>query len=158
MGQGRTVPGRRDLRPRGERPPDARDRVLNDVAALDFESDLRDVRETVKARLADIAVEGGALVVKGGAPRRANPSAAGAALGQGGQRILAGIDTIRTLGTVQIPADAFLIVEGETPREHLSDVVIATVLVGFAGVNLAGLAQGRRRRRGIPTPSPPEKK
>ena len=60
-----------------------------------------------------------------------------------GPQTLIGIETVRTLATVQIPPDAYLIVEGETPREHLSDAAIAAVLVAFAGVNLAGLAKSR---------------
>ena len=46
---------------------------------------------------------------------------------------------------MQIPPDAYLIVEAETPREHLSEVAIALVLLVFASVNLAGLAKGLRR-------------
>ena len=121
-----------------------RDRIMNDVAAVDYQSELRDVRETVKARLGDLTIEAGALAVKAGA---AAPDAPGAAANR---RALVGVETVRTLATVQIPADAFLIVEAESPREHLSDAAIAAVLIGFAGVNLAGLLKSRRgavRRR-----------
>jgi hypothetical protein len=119
--------------------PATRDKLMNDLGAIDYQSDLRDVRETVKARLADVSADGGALAVRGG---------------EGGDaakpRPLVGLDTIRTLATVQIPPDALLIVEAEAPREHLSDAAIAVVLIAFASVNLVGLARswsGRPRRK-----------
>ncbi|HEY4188645.1 MAG TPA: hypothetical protein VGP07_26495 [Polyangia bacterium] len=122
-------------------PAGERDRVMNDLAAIDYQSDLRDVRETVKARLADVSVEGTALAVRAG-------DAGGPAAG--GPRALVGLDTIRTLGTVQIPPDAFLIVEAETPREHFSDAAIAVVLIAFASVNLVGLLRARTNARPKP--------
>jgi len=121
-----------------------RDRVMNDVAAVDYQSELRDVRETIKARLGDLALEGGALVVKAGA---ATPGAPDAPAGPSGPRTLTGIASVRTLATVQIPPDAYLIVEAESPRDHLSDAAIAAVLVAFAGVNFAGLARAVAARR-----------
>lgn len=119
--------------------PGTRDKLMNDLAAIDYQSDLRDVREVVKARVADLGVEAQTLTVRGGEGGEADKA-----------RPLAGLDTIRTLATVQIPPDAYLIVEGETPREHLSDAAIAVVLIAFASVNLVGLARslsaGRRPR------------
>ena len=38
-----------------------------------------------------------------------------------------------------IPDDANLLVEGETPREHLPTIFIALILVMFGTVNLIGL-------------------
>lgn len=113
--------------------PETRDKVMNDVGAIDYQSDLRDVRETVKLRLADLTLEGDTLAARAAEPATARP------------RVLAGIDTIRTLATVQIPPDAYLIVEAETPREHLSDAAIAAVLIAFASVNLSGLIRGRSK-------------
>jgi hypothetical protein len=118
--------------------PETRDKVMNDVGAIDYQSELRDVRETVKLRLSDLAIAGGALAARGTADGAAAPS--------GGARTLTNIDTIRTLATVQVPPDAYLIVEAETPRDHLSDAAIAAVLLGFAGVNLSGLLRSRRPR------------
>lgn len=129
---GRAVPGRQNWVVAVT--PATRDRLMNDLAAIDYESDLRDVRETVKARLADVGVTAGTLTVRDGAAARP----------------LEGLDSIRMLATVQIPADAYLIVEAETPRDHLADAAIAVVLIAFASVNLVGLArslsEGRRRR------------
>jgi len=119
--------------------PDTRDKVMNDLGSLDYQSDLRDVRETVKARVADLGVEGATLTVRGGEGGEAEKA-----------RPLAGLDTIRTLATVQIPPDAYLIVEAETPRDHLSDAGVAIVLIGFASVNLVGLARSLSGRRPRP--------
>jgi hypothetical protein len=128
--------------------PSDRDRLMNALGAIDYQSDLRDVRETVKARLADVTVEGTSLAV------RASDGATNGADGAK-TRLLVGLETIRTLGTVQIPADAFLIVEAETPREHFSDAAIAVVLIAFASVNLVGL--GRARATARPKTRPPAK-
>ena len=60
------------------------------------------------------------------------------------ERVLANIESVRTLASVQIPDDAYLVVEAETPREHLPEAAMAIVLVVFASVNLAGLMRGLR--------------
>jgi hypothetical protein len=56
----------------------------------------------------------------------------------GGELILrtADILAIRTLAPVRIPGDAFLLVEGDRPRDHLRTLVIVIFLIGFALVNL----------------------
>jgi len=137
--------------------PATRDKLMNDLGAIDYQSDLRDVRETVKARVADVAWGGPVLSVrvgqtegdaKAGAPN-ADDAPGGAPKAEAVKdQPLIGLDTIRTLATVQVPPDAYLIVEAETPRDHLSDAAIAVVLIGFASVNLVGLARslsaGRR--------------
>jgi len=126
--------------------PATRDKLMNDLGAIDYQSDLRDVRETVKARLADVTWDGSVPSVRAASAEATAPNA-DEAKGAGGKpapatdRALIGLDTIRTLATVQIPPDAYLIVEAETPRDHLSDAAIAVVLIGFASVNLVGLAR-----------------
>jgi hypothetical protein len=127
-----------------------RDRVLNDVAAVDYQSELRDVRETIKGRLGDLAIEAGELMIKAGATASGTSDAPS---GPSGPRALTGIVSVRTLATVQIPQDAYLIVEAESPRDHLSDAAIAAVLIAFAGVNLAGLAKVLAARRALGRPS-----
>jgi hypothetical protein len=125
-------------------PADKRDRLMDDLGAIDYQSDLREVRETVKARLADVTVEGSTLAVRAGdSLDPAAPGGTKGAEGSGKTRTLAGLATIRTLGTVQVPADAYLIVEAELPREHFSDAAIAVVLIAFASVDLVGLAKSR---------------
>ena len=100
----------------------------------------------MKVRLSDLATDGSVLSVRAGATLPAAPEAASAAPAPGGPRALTGIITVRTLATVQIPPDAFLVIEAETPREHMSDVAITLVLLVFASVNLVGLVKGLRRR------------
>jgi hypothetical protein len=43
------------------------------------------------------------------------------------------------MAPVVIPDDAYLLVEGDRPREHAPTVVIALILVMFGAVNLVGL-------------------
>jgi len=116
--------------------PATRDKLMNELGAIDYQSDLRDVRETVKARVADLAVDGQTLTARGTEGADADKA-----------RPLLGLDTVRTLATVQIPPDAYLVVEAETPRDHLSDAGVAVVLIGFASVNIVGLARSLSRRR-----------
>jgi hypothetical protein len=92
------------------------------------------VRDTVKVRLGDLEVEGAGAAAGDRLAVRGTP-----------RRVLDNVATIRTLAMVQIPEDAYLIVEGETPGEHTVDVAIALVLLVFASVNLVGLAKGLRR-------------
>jgi hypothetical protein len=121
-------------------PSGRRDALLGAIAVLDPEMDIRAVRETVKVRLGDLTVAAdtppGSLVAK--------DTAGLGAVAPDTARVLAHIDTVRTLATVQIPDDAFLIVEAEKPREHLPEAAVAVVLVVFASVNLAGLMKGLR--------------
>jgi hypothetical protein len=118
-------------------PQPSRDRVLDEIGDLDWRVAIHEVRETLTVRLGELTAVGGKLALRGSA---AGPSGAPIP----GPRLLANIETIRTLAPVQIPADAYLIVEAETPREHLPDVAIALVLLVFASVNLVGLAKGLR--------------
>ena len=39
-------------------------------------------------------------------------------------------------GPVRLPDDAWIVLEGDRPREHMRDLVVAIFLVGFALVNL----------------------
>ena len=49
------------------------------------------------------------------------------------------IAAIHTMAPVVIPDDAYLLVEGDRPREHAPTVLIALILVMFGAVNLVGL-------------------
>jgi hypothetical protein len=118
-----------------------RDRVLDAIGNIDPRVEIHDRRETVKVRLADLTIASQSLAIRdpvvgheGSVPQVPTPL-----------RRLENIDTIRTLAPVQIPPDAYLIVEAERPSEHLPEVAIALVLLVFATVNLVGLAQGLRR-------------
>ncbi len=49
------------------------------------------------------------------------------------------VQVVRTAATVVIPDDAYLLVEGDVPRNHIKTVAALAVLVAFALVNLLAL-------------------
>jgi hypothetical protein len=114
-------------------PAAARQAALDAIGNLDREVEIRDARQTVKLRVDEIApLAGGGLVLRPGqGPARDIPPAAVAA--------------IHTLEPVVIPPDAYLLVEGDVPRQHLPTVLIAAILVMFGVVNLVGLGRELRR-------------
>lgn len=114
-------------------PAAARQAALDALGNLDREVEIRDARQTVQLRVEEIAPRsGGGLVLRAGqGPARDVPAAAVAA--------------IHTLEPVVIPPDAYLLVEGDRPRQHLPTVLIAAILVMFGAVNLVGLARELRR-------------
>src|SRR6185436_10363424 len=108
-------------------PAAERDSLLDRIGNIDTQTDIREVRETVKARLADLTAPPPAAGGGAAAPLAVRSDAAG-----GSPRSLAGVRSIRTLSTVQIPPDAFLIVEADVPRSHMPSLGIAAVLLVFA--------------------------
>jgi hypothetical protein len=109
-----------------------RDAALSALGELDRRVEIRDARETVQARVSALSVADDALILKAedGTERRLPwPSIAAA----------------RTLATVQVPEDAYLLVEGDTPREHLPTLFLALAVAVFGVVNLSALARGLRR-------------
>jgi hypothetical protein len=105
--------------------------ALDAIGNLDRAVDIRDARQTVDVKLEDVSAPGDA---RGGLLVRP---------GQGAQRRLESttIAAIHTMAPVVIPDDAYLLVEGDVPREHLPTVLIALILVMFGAVNLVGLAR-----------------
>jgi hypothetical protein len=122
-------------------PAAVRQAALDALGNLDRVVEIRDARQTIEVKVADISA-GGAGEVGG-----AGGGAAGGGLtirpGQGPARQLSAavIAAIHTMSPVVIPDDAYLLVEGETPREHLPTIFLALVLVMFGAVNLVGLAR-----------------
>jgi hypothetical protein len=115
-------------------PPERRQSALGELGDLDPKIEIRDARRTLKVRLADLRDGGDALLVQ--------PAEAGAAP----ERLpIVDIPAIRTLAAVQIPADAWLLIESDHPRDHVQTVIFAGVLLAFAGINLLGLVRGFRR-------------
>jgi hypothetical protein len=104
-----------------------RDAALSALGELDRKVEIRDARETIKAHLADLQATDGGISVSG----RALP--------------IATIAAVRTLATVQVPEDAYLLIEGDTPREHLPTLLLALAVASFGAFNLAALARGLRR-------------
>jgi hypothetical protein len=107
-----------------------RQAALDALGNLDRMVEIRDARQTIEVKMADVAAgdAGGGLTVRPG---------------QGAVRRLpaVAIAAIHTNSPVLIPEDAYLVVEGETPREHLPTLFIAFILVMFGAVNLVGLAR-----------------
>jgi hypothetical protein len=116
--------------------PARRQSALDEIGDLDRLVEIRDARETIATHVADVAAAGEGLVVRAaGAPeRRLAPAEIGA---------------VHTVAPVVVPGDAFLLVEGDRPRDHLATVVIALMLVMFGTVNVAGLVRGLRGRRQV---------
>jgi len=114
-------------------PAAARQPALDALGNLDREVEIRDARQTVPLRVEEITPRtGGGLVLRAGqGPARDVPAAAVAA--------------IHTLEPVVIPPDAYLLVEGDRPRQHLPAVLIAAILIMFGTVNLVGLGRELRR-------------
>jgi hypothetical protein len=111
--------------------------AMDAIGNLSQDVDIRDARQTVDVKLEDIslpaAAPGGSQAQAGliirpgeGAPRRLDPQT---------------IASIHTMAPVVIPDDAYLLVEGDSPREHAPTVLIALILVMFGAVNLVGLAR-----------------
>jgi hypothetical protein len=59
----------------------------------------------------------------------------------------ADVVAVRTVAPVRIPDGAWLLIEGDHPRDHLRSVVVAILLLGFAAVNLVALRPRRRSGR-----------
>jgi hypothetical protein len=112
-------------------PPASAQAALDAIGNLDRAVDIRDARQTVDVKLEDVSAPGdarGGLVVRPGqgAPRRIEAPT---------------IAAIHTMAPVVIPEGAYLLVEGDVPREHIPTVLIALILVMFGAVNLVGLAR-----------------
>jgi hypothetical protein len=120
-------------------PADRRDAALSALAELDHQVVIRDARETVRAPLSQIAAEpGGAALLVGSSGGGGGAAAA--------RRVpVAAIAAARTLATVEIPDDAYLVLEADTPRDHLPSVFIALLLAAFGAINVAGLIRELRR-------------
>jgi hypothetical protein len=115
-------------------PASQRQAALDAIGDLDRLVDIRDARQTIEVKVSDVvaapsgdAAAGGLIVRPGQGPAQRLPAAS--------------IAAIHTLAPVVIPDDAFLLVEGETPREHLPTILLALVLVMFGAVNLVGLVR-----------------
>jgi len=109
-----------------------REAALSALGELDRKVELRDARETLKAHLSELTVTADALVVKvaGAAERRVPWDTIAAA---------------RTLATVRVSSDAYLLVEADRPRDHLPTLFLALAVAVFGVVNLAAFAREARR-------------
>jgi hypothetical protein len=111
-------------------PAARRQAALDELGDIDRSVEIRDARETIATHTAELSADGGALVVR----------APGAA-----ERHLAAADVaaVHTMAPVVIPGDAYLLVEGDRPRDHLSSILIALVLITFGAFNIVALVRNR---------------
>jgi hypothetical protein len=113
-------------------PAARRQAALDELGDIDRSVEIRDARETIATHTGELAVDGGALVVRPpGAPER--------------RLAAADVAAVHTMAPVVIPADAYLLVEGDRPRDHLSSILIALVLITFGAFNIVALVRNRSR-------------
>jgi hypothetical protein len=122
--EARTDRGRQVVRARF--PAERRDAALSALGDLDRRVHIGPARVTTRARLGELSATGDGLSV-----RRADGTSA--------LLPAAEIQAVRTMAPVHIPDDALLLIEGETPRDHLRTVLILVLLAGFAALNLLAL-------------------
>jgi hypothetical protein len=114
-------------------PADKRDAALETLGDLDPRVEIREARDQYKIRLGDVGVEGqGTLLLRDGQNQVVRVPLASPA-------------TVRTLAAVQIPDDAYLLIEADEPRQHFHTVIASGLLLLFGAVNLIGLVKGLRR-------------
>jgi hypothetical protein len=103
-------------------PPARRDAALAALADLDRRVHIGAARTTTRVRIKDL---------------QAHPAGLAARL-PSGEVVLprAEIQAIRTLAPLRLSDDAWILIEGERPRDHLRDLIVVAFLVGFAVVNL----------------------
>jgi hypothetical protein len=116
-------------------PDDRREAALAALSDLDRRVRIGPARTTMRARLADLRLTPQGLVAR-------SRDGAEVTLPR------AEIEAVRSVAPVRIPEGAWLLVEGDRPGDHLSKVIIAVLLVGFAFVNLIALRPFLLRRRG----------
>jgi hypothetical protein len=111
-------------------PAARRQAALDELGDIDRTVEIREARETITAHLAALSAEAGALVVRApGAPER--------------RLAAAEIAAVHTLAPVMIPDDAYLVIEGDRPRDHAASIIIALVLVIFGVFNVVALVRNR---------------
>jgi hypothetical protein len=112
-------------------PPARRQAALDQLGDIDRTVEIRDARETLATHAGELASEGGALIVRvPGAPER--------------RLAAADVAAVHTIAPVVIPADAYLLVEGDRPRDHLSSILIALALLTFGAFNIVALVRNSR--------------
>jgi hypothetical protein len=113
-------------------PEDKREAALAAISDLDRRIRIGTARTTSQVRLGELAVSSDGLMARTPDGKVLFPRA--------------NVEAIRSVAPVRIPEGAWLLLEGERPRDHIRSVVIAVALVGFALVNLMAL---RRRKRAV---------
>jgi hypothetical protein len=111
-------------------PAARRQAALDELGDIDRTVEIRDARESIATRGSQLSVDAGTLIVRApGAPERRIPAAE--------------IAAVRTLAPVVIPDDAYLVIEGDRPRDHTASIIISLVLVIFGVFNIVALVRNR---------------
>ncbi len=111
--------------------PENQRQTLSAAADLAGRVRIEPVVQTLNARLSDVASDGETLSLT---PLPSNPAKAVAA--QPETRPWADVTGVRTTAHLEIPADAYLLLEGERPSSHYRAVVATAFLLAFALINL----------------------
>jgi hypothetical protein len=110
-------------------PPARRDAALTALADVDRRVHVGPARLTTRVRVGEL-----------------RPAAEGLAArdARGAEVTLARaeIQAVRTMAPVRIPAEAWLLVEDDRPRDHLHTLVISVFLLAFIAVNLMAVRRG----------------
>jgi hypothetical protein len=114
-------------------PADRREASLGALGDLDPRVRISEARDAHKVRLADLNAEGREAITL------RDPQ------NQPIRLALASVAAVRTLAAVQIPDDAYLLIEADFPRDHLHALIASAVLILFGAVNLIGLRRGLGR-------------
>ena len=106
-------------------PAEKRDQAMQALSELDENVRFRPARATHTATIAGLTAGQNSLRIQ--------------VAGQVMDLPMSQIVAVRTLATVQIPDDALLLREGDSPRDHFKILIVAVFLLGFAAVNLLAL-------------------
>jgi hypothetical protein len=111
-------------------PAARRQAALDQLGDIDRTVEIRDARESIATRASELSADAGQLVVRPpGAPER--------------RLAAAEIAAVHTLVPVVIPDEAFLVIEGDRPRDHTASVIISLVLIIFGVFNIVALVRNR---------------
>lgn len=105
---------------------DQREQGLSALGDLDRRVRIAPARRSVKAKLANIGAVPDAITVSTGS-------------GEPSHLPIGDVLTVRTVAPVHMATPAFIIMEGDRPRDHIKTLVIVALLIGFALVNLLAL-------------------
>jgi len=111
-------------------PSARRQAALDELGDIDRTVEIRDARETIATRASELAAADGALIIRapGGAERRL---------------AAANVAAVHTIAPVVIPDGAYLLIEGDRPRDHVASVIISLVLMTFGVFNVVALVRNR---------------
>ena len=112
-------------------PAARRQAALDELGDIDRTVEIRDARETIATRVSELAV---GRAARWSFARPARPNAAWPPRD---------IAAVHTIAPVVIPDGAYLLIEGDRPRDHVASVIISLVLMTFGVFNVVALVRNR---------------